>query len=634
MQIGAVTIENFRSIQNLRLELMSHSVVLGSNNAGKSTVLKAIDLFFESAPRLTIADHYFSNSNLSIVITIEFRRFTPAERDEFAGAVINDVMTVSRELSATDRDSGLYSVTALVNPAFDEFRNESNGTRKRGIYGRIREDFGLPSHQTADDMTAALIDWERNNPGTLEPRRMRGFFGATNVANGKLKKRTLVRLIPAVRETASEFQDPKRSPVLGLLSDIANQVFQNRRELAEFVDRAREEARVLTDPEGIPQLQNISDDLTRSIHRFYSDTSLEAEWIAAEPLQIVFPTPKVVISHRGARVSVEYVGHGLQRAVLFAIVQFLAERQSSSTERSSEQYSEPLSDIILMIEEPEIYQHPLKQKQIYDAFKEICSSFDPGTGIRIQIIYTTHSEKLISMGEFDSIRIIRKDVAGESYLTRCTSLSLQECSRLMATAANKPNPMPPTTLAAKLHIFTRDVSEGFFAEKVVLVEGGTDKAILEGAYKSMDRNPAAEGISIIAMSGKTTIDKPFLIFSQLGIPTYAVFDNDANKSGRKQHRDSNVLLQRLGGVQEPEDFPEGVFDRFAVIPGDLERYLSTVLGNAHDELMGGVCEEFELGYDDLRKTPQAVSALLVSATARNFHFQHLTDIIEAVDRLN
>lgn len=394
MQIRSVTIGNFRSIQNLRVDLAPHSVILGSNNAGKSTILKAIDFFFDAAPKLTTADHYYSDVNTPIEIALEFSNFTPAEREEFSTAIIGGQMTVSRLLSVTDRDSGLYEVVASVNPVFDEFRNEPNGTRKRGLYGRLREEFGLPQLQTVDEMAAALLTWERSNPAGLEPRRLRGFFGAPNVANGKLKKHTLVRLIPAVRETASEFQDPKRSPVLGLLADIATQIFQNRRELTEFVDRAREEARVLTDPAGIPQLQNISDDLTRSIQRFYSDTELEAEWLANDPLQIIFPTPRVVLSHRGAKVSVEYVGHGLQRAVLFAIVQFLAERQSAPADPEDDGYTEAFSDIILMIEEPEIYQHPLKQKQIYDAFLEIAAAFDRSTGIRIQVVYTTHSEKL------------------------------------------------------------------------------------------------------------------------------------------------------------------------------------------------------------------------------------------------
>lgn len=635
MQIKTVKIENFRSIELLKIDLASHSIILGAKNAGKSTILKAIDLFFDAAPRIALEDHYFSETKIPIGITITFTRLTPAEIEEFGSAVIGGDMTVSRELSAVDKESGVYSVTASVNSEFDEFRNESNGTKKRAIFAKLSKNYGpdLDSATTVEDMQLALSNWELKNSKKTTPSKVRGFFGAVNVANGKLKKRTSLRLIPAVKETSAEFQDAKRSPILGLLSDIANQIFENRKELKEFIEESRIVARKLTDPSGIPQLNNISEALTAAVQRFYGDTKIEAEWVADDPLKVVFPTPKVFLQHRGAKVGVDYVGHGLQRAVLFAIVQFLAERQNISANDKQEKYSEPLSDIVIMIEEPEIYQHPIKQKQIYEAFRQIAKKYDETTGIRVQIIYTTHSEKLIDMADFDAVRIIRKAEKDKNYTTTCNSITLDACSVLMAKAAVKEMPMPATTFGAKLHIFSRDVSEGFFADKVVLVEGSTDKAILEGAFKSLGRNAVEEGVSIISMSGKSTLDKPFLIFSELKIPTYLVFDNDEKKTAKKQKNDSNLLLQRLCGVLNPQQWPNGVFDKFAVMPGDLEGYLSLILGDQYEALMDQISLSFELGVEDIKKTPAAVSAFFVLAKEKGFKFDHLSKIIEKIDEL-
>ena len=44
MQVRQVTISNFRGIKEATILLNGHSVLIGDNNAGKSTVLEAIDL--------------------------------------------------------------------------------------------------------------------------------------------------------------------------------------------------------------------------------------------------------------------------------------------------------------------------------------------------------------------------------------------------------------------------------------------------------------------------------------------------------------------------------------------------------------------------------------------------------------
>jgi putative ATP-dependent endonuclease of OLD family len=44
MRINYIDIRNFRGIASARLYFHGHSVIIGDNNAGKSTVFEAIDL--------------------------------------------------------------------------------------------------------------------------------------------------------------------------------------------------------------------------------------------------------------------------------------------------------------------------------------------------------------------------------------------------------------------------------------------------------------------------------------------------------------------------------------------------------------------------------------------------------------
>jgi putative ATP-dependent endonuclease of OLD family len=570
---------------------------------------------------------------LEIQLIATFGELTPYERTEFAHAIRDNELVVSREFGAND-SSGSYAVFAMVNPAFRAIREETNGTKRRSIYTGLREQFGLPATQSADAIEPELRKWERENPGPLAFEKVRGFFGATNVANGKLRRKTYVQLIPAVKEASTEFGDPRRSPVIVLLSNITKQTFENRKEIQDFITGAQQTFEKLTDPSGVPELRDISKHLTSIIQTFYSDTELLAGWGELQPIQVGYPIPEISVKHRNLDINIASVGHGLQRALVFTVVQYLAEQQSSNVDEESvnlNEYKEAHSDIIILIEEPEIYQHPIKQRVIYGALKRLTNSFSKSSGIRVQILFSTHSEKFIEMKDFDSARILRKKLSGDTYLTECKSYKLRDCCADLAKLLEPPRaPMADAAFAAKLHIFSREMSEGFFGETLILVEGVTDKAILEAAYITRQRDLSSEGKCIIAVGGKTVLDKPFLIFGKLGIPVYMIFDNDKDTN---HGRSANILLEKLAGVAEPVAWPEGVFPRFTAFDGNLETYLQSILKEEFEKIMASISAEWGLPKKEILKTPAAMSSLFVEATARSHTFPLIDNIIDEVDKM-
>ena len=636
MQIEKVSISNYRSLQNVELLISPLTGLLGSNNAGKSTILKAIELFFDSAPKISREDFTVGGEGSPIEITITFGSLTSAEVKEFGSAILQGKLTVTRQFAIDDKDSGQYAVTASTYPGFTDIRGETNGTKKLSLYRLLQKTLtDLPQAKTAVDVEGALTGWEAAHPDKLEPQKLRGFFGAMNVANGKLRKKTAVHIIAAVRDAAAETADPKRSPIISLLSDIAKQTFENKREISAFLDKMKAEFDDLADPEKIPQLSGISGQLTKSLNRFYADSRLEAQWVKGQGVNVEYPAPRLVVDHGGITTDLSRVGHGLQRAALFSIVQFLAEQRSvNAPEEGQEQFDDAASDIILLIEEPEIYQHPSKQLVIFDAIKDVSTGHNRSTGVRIQIIYTTHSEKFIRMSEFNVMRLIRRTPSENGIANSVASLAISDCSRAMASFLEPPPaPMSDEAFIAKLHIFGREICEGFFAERIVLVEGITDKAVMEAAYRVRKRDANREGIAIIAADGKTKMDKPAYIFSAFGIPTFLIFDNDSKKSDKKQNKSSNKILQKICGVSDPIDMPSGCGSKFAAMDNDLETYLKERLGEKYANLMQHIADEFGLSFDDIKKTPAAFEQVFVRAAADGAEFPLLDSIINQVDTL-
>src|SRR5215217_2483006 len=593
MRIASASIENFGCIEGASITFGKYATLIGPNNSGKSTILTAIDKFFSGSPKIEDRHYFRHDVSRVISITLTFTDLVPAEREEFASAIIDGTLTVTRTFGGPDH--GLYAVEALVNPDFQEFRNEGDGTRRRSIYAALRTPYGLPS-ASGPGMEEQLLAWEAANPDKLERLKTRGFFGAPNVANGKLKKKTSVRFIPAVAEVSAQTDNPKTSPVIELLGDIRRQTLENRPEFSKLVEEANTAIASYVDSVEDGAISSISSEVTELLQKYYSDTQLSAELPPPNKLVVDFPPPTLRVKHRAISGGVDHVGHGLQRAILFSVVQFLAQHFSADKE-ATEVFEEAASDIIVLVEEPEIYQHPLKQRIIRSVLEQICSDFDKNTGIRIQVIVCTHSEKFVRIKDIEAIRIVRTSYVDDVYTTAVRSLSMDAFRDLIFEARGSiGTPLPVNTFAAGLHVFSEAVAEGFFAEKVILVEGVDDAAIVEGVFAAAGRDAQLQGISILPVDGKTKLDKPLLAFRELGIKAYCLFDNDDHDSAGAPDRANSIaynrLLQNICGVAEPQDFPATVTARFGALDRNLEHYLSVACGDRYQALRQMISANF------------------------------------------
>jgi len=630
MQIHSLHVKNFRCLKDATISFEKLTALIGGNNAGKSTFLKAIEYFFEAAPKLNTNDFCLNSVDEDIEITIEFKNFTPDEITEFRDAIIGERMIVTRQFSLTDKDKNLFTVHRNGFQGFTELRNTDGKQNQLSAYKKLQQEMNdLPNAKKADEIARYLENWEKKNPSKLSLQKDRSFFGAINVAIGKLKKRTGVYLIPAVRDAAEDATNPKNSAIIQLLSEISRQTIENKQEMKEFLEKTKKEFEELSDPTRIPELINISEQLTDEIQKYYSDAELNADWQGNEEPIFKYAKPSLTITHREIQTDLSHVGHGLQRAALFSVVQYLAEQQSLVKVDDIE-FESAASDIIILVEEPEIYQHPSKQLVIYDAFKRITESYNKNTGIRVQIIYATHSEKFINMSKFETVRIVRNEFGNGQLKNKISSVSISHCSQFFAKLTNKPKPMSDEGFSGKLHIFTREVCEGFFAKKVILVEGITDKAILEAAYASKDIDVHQEAIAILSLEGKGKLDKPYYIFSNLDIPTYLIFDNDCPQ---EDHIKKNHLLQKLCGISEPQDFPVICNNQFCSLDVNLESYLKECLVDEFNYFYEMVAKQHGLDRSDINKTPLAITTLFTQAENKGFTFPIFDQIIEKVDAL-
>src|SRR5262249_49101696 len=150
-------------------------------------------------------------------------------------------------------------------------------------------------------------------------------------------------------------------------------------------------------------------------------------------------------------------GHGLQRAFILTILQHLSAQQidSGAVEHENSQavgQEQKQPDLILGIEEPELYQHPTRQRHFAEVLLQLAGGKIPGVARKVQIIYATHSPLLVGLDRFDQVRTIRK-IPGEENKPKVTQVvhqTLDSVAQVIARANADNNEFTGETLKARL----------------------------------------------------------------------------------------------------------------------------------------------------------------------------------------
>jgi putative ATP-dependent endonuclease of OLD family len=266
---------------------------------------------------------------------------------------------------------------------------------------------------------------------------------------------------------------------------------------------------------------------------------------------------------------------------------------SASSEKTSIM---EMPNLIISIEEPELYQHPDRQRHLSKVLTKLSQEGVPGVVEQVQVIFSTHSPLFVDLEQFEKIRVFRK-VKKEANLPKQTKISYTTLTNV-AEKLEKINNKPPgsytaETLRARLRALMNPwVNEGFFAKVAVLVEGIKDRAAIIGAASSMGQDLESKGVAVIPCNSKTCLDRAVLIFSGFDIPVYAIWDSDYHLKDKPESNPIvNRTLLRLFNYPE-EDWPEKITDSFACFKETLLHMLSKELGDFFDAEIQSCCDEF------------------------------------------
>jgi predicted ATP-dependent endonuclease of OLD family len=645
MIIKEVRVKNFRSILDESLPCDLLTALVGRNGAGKSSFLQALELFYDSAVKVTVEDFYAEDTTQDIEIAITFSDLTTKEREFFSAYIDNDTLTVVRVFSLVPgRKSGTYHGMRLQNPDFAEVRGAGGRRDISAKYNELRSNekyASLPSVRTADQALEELQKWEYENPGACTRTRDDGqFFGFTEVGQGYLGRHTRFIRVSAVRDASDDATEKRGSCVTEIMDLVVRNTLARRNDVTAFKEETQGKYRDLLAPAKLTELADLQAQLSHTLKYYAPEASVALRWAELSDINIPMPQAQVKLLEDGYESSVERTGHGLQRAFILTMLQHLiaARETGEATEddskaESSKREGPYLPSLVLAIEEPELYQHPSRQRHLASVLLKLASGTIPGVAKKTQVIYTTHSPLFVGLDRFDQIRLLRK-IDGEPGQPRVTNVAKAELAavadEIWIAGDQQGTKYTAETLRPRLRtLMTSWVNEGFFADVVVLVEGEDDRAAILGASKSMGHDFDSADISVIPCVGKHNLDRPLVIFRQLEIPSYIIWDGD--HGGNDAKPESNRYLLRLVGQPE-DDWPYGVGDRHACFKTKLETKLSEELGkDLFDRLLSETQNEFGIHKKaDALKNPGVLQQVIEKAAAEGKTSLTLKSIVEKI----
>ena len=582
MIIRQVRVKHFRSIKDASLNCDQLTALVGRNGAGKSSFLRALEMFYNPAAKATDDDHYDGDTTQSIEIAITYGNLPAEAVNLFARYVDGDTLTVVRVFT-TDSKNAPYHGKHMQHPAFSAVRQASGAKNQIKLYRELasKDDYAsLPSVTSATNAKKALSDWEAENPDACTRLSDDGqFFGFTDAMEGYLGRFTRFIRIPAVRNAAEEASDKRGSYVKEIMDLVVRNSLAGHADVNQLRDSIQEQYRAVFDPATLTELKSLEERLTDTLRRYAPDTAISLAWSDFSSITIPMPETQVRLSEDGYDAQVQQTGHGLQRAFILTMLQHLAaardDAQSNPNDDSLAE-SASLPSLVLAIDEPELYQHPGRQRHMASVLLRLASGSVPGVAERTQVIYTTHGPLFVGLDRFDQIRVLRKVTAGPGApkVSEVLENPLEKVAdRLWELEGRPTSRFTPDTLRPRLQaMMTPWMNEGFFADVVVLVEGEADRVAILAVAQSMEQDLEAMGVCVIPCMGKNNMDRPALVFGGLDVPTYLVWDNDR---GGKNAKDNRRLLRVVGGSEQ--DWPSGVWKSYACFEGNLEATLSTEL---------------------------------------------------------
>lgn len=529
MKVDSVQVKNFRMLKEMYIDFEDIlSLIIGKNNSGKTSFLSIFQKFLsENKPEFTFED--FNIDAQRDILALEGSALSPSDYDEIA-------LSLKLYISYTDTDNIGDAAGLLL-----DLDNTKHGIVVLFEYALAYEKYlKLVADYVAYKATGINRDFAYyvgNHINQYFAVRIKA-LEIGNEINSKIVTNDMVRSVIAMQ-------------TIGAKRDVDNE--QGHSNSLSLLAGKYYNASVMSEenfPELQKQLQATDESLSEIYEKLFKPVIEEITEMSYNPHEaelavlsnlsekkIFQDNTTVKYKHEDTLLPEDYNGLGYLN--LFAIV-FNLRIKLDQLAKKNKPDEKPAPINLLFIEEPEAHTHPQMQYIFITNIKNILQQHQETAGkdFSLQTIISTHSSHIVSQCDFQDVKYFYRESP-----VSVKSRSLKGLYSKMVTASDEDKITKSEQERAYRFVkqyVTLNRAELFFANKVILIEGDTERMLLSAMMKKIDAVKVAEkeyepllsqNISIIEVGAYSHIFSTFLGF--LGIKTLIITDLDCAKIGLK-----------------------------------------------------------------------------------------------------
>lgn len=547
MKLHSLKISGYKRLKKIDLLFGDATFLIGQNNCGKSSIIKAIEILLSAKKQLTTADFHSIiddetnevkvDTNI-VTLEAEFRNLPEEAKNwrGFKGRIFT--YDVKENLEETGLSVTYKKTYELGKDVIIEFKSKVRTIKEifsdckkpqdyvdKGLSKEIIEDF-FPDLQSNIGRTKAAIDkldfideiWDIaddivwfQNPG--------------GIPGNVLKMLPRFLLIP-VDVGLHEIQGSGS----GVLSTTLGELFQTVRENSEHFRNAqihlKNLAKELDPQDEQSEFGKMMNELNIVLSTVFPDSKLYATTSLSDPSSLK-PSFNVEMSSN-IKTSVDNQGTGMIRATVFGMLRY---RQLWLSKKEDDH----ARSLIVCFEEPETYLHPSAANQMREAIYDLSSKTS-------QIIASTHSPYIIDLS--------RKPKQILNRLYNCGNHV--ECDTFSVTEKFIKLQDDDKSYVKMVLKIDNHVARIFFTKNIVIVEGDTEDILIRESLKRLEKNKYFKILSdfeIIKARGKAAIIGLVKYLTSMGIKPIVVHDLDSTEpNAAKYNEPINNALNGNGKI--------------------------------------------------------------------------------------
>nr|WP_315156714.1 AAA family ATPase [uncultured Flavobacterium sp.] len=526
MKLHTLKISGFKRLKEVTINFGDATFLIGQNNCGKSSILKAIEILLSAKKQLTNFDYHSILDEetgetivdiQTIVLEAEFRNLPEEARQwrGFKGRIFEYAIeegTIDSGLSVTYRKTyeigreviiEFKSKTRVIGENFADCKTINDYIAK-GLSEELFSNLGIDNDKPIGRSKGILEKLEQIDEIWEIKDDEIWFQNPGGIPGNVLKMLPRFLLIPVDLST-NEIQGNGNGVLGKTLSELFETVRENSGNFKEAQIHLQNLAKELDPNDSDSEFGKMMTDLNTVLESVFPDSKLHATTNLSDPTNLK-PTFNVEMSSN-IKTSIEYQGTGMIRAAVFGMLRYRQKWVSLKEDEHSR-------SLIICFEEPEIYLHPSAANQMREAIYDLSTS-------NSQIVASTHSPFLIDISKQPKQVLNRLYICGNHV----------DCNSFSVTEKFKQLQADEKDYVKMLMKIDNYISRIFFTNKVIIIEGDTEDLLIRESLKKLPKQDYLKIISnfeIVKARGKAAIIGLVKYLTSMGIQPIVVHDRDGN----------------------------------------------------------------------------------------------------------